>query len=202
MDNRHLLIASSLALAVGSSASAAVIVTTSYSLWQSRTVSLGLQTEDADIGGSDDFADGSKSFSTGGLTWTASSGGDIFWDAGRLTTQIPAPLTPSFGEGLRSVSANFMSTGDDWNYVPAILEITLDDGTSFAAVADPVSNFVGFVTTGSTVITGFSFSVEGMGLTSAPYATIENLRFGLVPAPGALALIGAAAVVGVSRRRR
>ncbi len=138
----------------------------------------------------------------GGLT----AAGGLYVDNGRFSTNNPVPMTFSFGSGVKSFAAEFSATDFDFNYLSGkLFEITLSDGTSFAglteSISDPNRAFVGFVATGSTVITGFTIAVDSLGGPDA-YATIQDMYLGAIPAPGALALIGAAALVGASRRRR
>jgi hypothetical protein len=126
-------------------------------------------------------------------------------NGGKFSTNDPAPLTLSFAGGVKSVGAYFSASDFGFNAVAGqLFEITLDNGTSFSgltqSVADPAKAFVGFVATGSTLITGFTISVDSLG-GPAVYPTIENMYFA-VPAPGAFALLGAAALLGLSGRRR
>lgn len=193
-------------IALSSSASAGIVVTTDATVWGLRNAIAGVTPVSADLGSIADGFYADYSASAGGIAWTASAPGGLFVDNGKFSTSDPAPLTISFGSGVKSFAAEFSATDIDFDYLAGkLFEITLSDGTSFAgltqSISDPNRAFVGFVATGSTVITGFTIAVDSLGGPNA-YATIEDMYLGAVPAPGALALIAAAAMVGTSRRRR
>jgi hypothetical protein len=194
------------AIALTSSASAGVVVTTNAGVWGLRNAAAGVTPVSADLGSIEDGFYASFSSSSGGIDWSASAAGGLYVDNGRFSTNNPVPMTFSFGSGVKSFAAEFSATDFDFNYLSGkLFEITLSDGTSFAglteSISDPNRAFVGFVATGSTVITGFTIAVDSLGGPDA-YATIQDMYLGAIPAPGALALIAAAALVGASRRRR
>ena len=76
--------------------------------------------------------------------------------------------------------------------------MTLSDSTTYVGFSNGPSDFIGFYSTAST-ISSLSIAVAGTGVT---YATVDNLYFASVPAPGAVALIGLAGVVARRRERR
>jgi hypothetical protein len=79
--------------------------------------------------------------------------------------------------------------------------VSLSDGTSYLNLIETSTVFVGFVSSGA-AISGIEISAQALpGSPSSPYPTVDNLGFAYVPAPGALALLGLAGLVG-SRRRR
>lgn len=206
MEIRPLVIASSLALAVGSSASAGIVVTTDSGVWGVRNAVAGLTPVSADLGSiQDGYYVSGTSWTSGAITWTGSAAGGLYVKGAKLSTNNPVPLTISFGAGVKSFAAVFSATDIDFGYLPGrLFEINLDNGTVFTgltqSLGDPNRAFVGFVATGTSVITGFTIAVDSLGGPEA-YATVENMFFA-VPAPGALTLVGAAALVGANRRRR
>jgi hypothetical protein len=188
-------------------ASAGIVVTTSGGVWGARNAVAGLAPVSAQLSSiQDGFHVSPFTASSGGIDWSASAAGGIYVEAGKFSTNNPGPLTISFGgAGVKSFAAEFSATDVNFNYLAgSLFEITLDNGTAFAGLTQSQSNpnraFVGFVATGSSMITGFTISVDSLGGPEA-YATIEDMYFA-IPAPGALALVAAAALVGSSRRRR
>ncbi|MEI6474341.1 MAG: PEP-CTERM sorting domain-containing protein [Planctomycetota bacterium] len=79
----------------------------------------------------------------------------------------------------------------------ARITVTLADGTSYVNDQTSALNFVGFYSTGAAIS---SLSVATS--TAGTFATVDNLYFATVPAPGALALLSLAGVVGGRSRRR
>jgi hypothetical protein len=193
-------------LALAGTASAGIVVTTDDGVWGLRNAIAGLTPVSADLSSiATGFYASGSSWSSGGVNWSASAPGGLFVNGGKFSTNDPAPLTLSFAGGVKSVSAYFSATDFDFNALAGqLFEVTLDNGTTFTgltqSLANPAKAFVGFVATGSTLITGFTISVESIGGPEA-YPTIETMYFA-VPAPGAFALLGAAALLGVSGRRR
>jgi hypothetical protein len=195
-----------MSLAFAGAASAGIVVTTDDGVWGVRNAFAGLTPVSANFASiADGFYASGSSWSSGGINWSASAPGGLYVNGGKFSTDEPAPLTLSFAGGVKSVGAYFSASDFGFNAVAGqLFEITLDNGTSFSgltqSVADPAKAFVGFVATGSTLITGFTISVDSLG-GPAVYPTIENMYFA-VPAPGAFALLGAAALLGLSGRRR
>jgi hypothetical protein len=102
---------------------------------------------------------------------------------------------------VQGVAGNFFASDGDPNYnaVPAIISVTLSDGSSYIGFSTSAADFVGFYSTGA-AISSVAISVAGSP-TGSYYATADNLYFAVVPAPGAVALIAVAGLIG-SRRRR
>ena len=88
-------------------------------------------------------------------------------------------------------------TNASFEVVLAAITVTLADGTSYVNDQTSASDFVGFYSNGA-AIASISVSTSTLGT----YATVDNLYFATVPAPGALALISLAGVVGGRSRRR
>ena len=77
---------------------------------------------------------------------------------------------------------------------PTFLRVTLSDGSGFIGSINSATAFTGFYSTGA-LITSITISVD-----SGEYPTADTLSI-VVPAPGAVALLGAAGLVGRRRRR-
>jgi hypothetical protein len=123
---------------------------------------------------------------------------------GSNTTGTPFSMTFTFS-GSGSAPANFMGgVAFDFTVTPGqLISVTATytggnatTGTYNAAGA-PTALFVGFWSSGGQGIDSVTFTAGGANTTFE----ITNIYYGLVPAPGAIALVGVAGLVG-SRRRR
>ncbi len=139
--------------------------------------------------------------STGDVTWSASAFGGI--DVGTvgsshaLSAFLPVPLTLSFsGAAVQGVSGNVYGTDSNFDVVPCIIRVSMQDGTLFIGIISSKTAFLGFYSTGSAMTEITASSPLSFGLV---YPTVDNLTFAVVPAPGAIALLG---IVGFARRRR
>ena len=134
------------------------------------------------------------------MNWSATATGGLYVQAGFFSTNSAGQaLTFDFsapGLSIQAVGGNFFATDSSFNVVPAIVSVLLDDGTSYVSVMTSASSFVGFVSTGA-AITSISLSLP---VSADLFPTVDRMLFGVVPAPGAIALLGLAGVVG--RRRR
>jgi hypothetical protein len=137
----------------------------------------------------------------GGIQWTATAPGNLYAGSGYMSTNSPeALLTFNLAPSVQGVAGNFFSTDASFNIIPAIIGVTLADGSAYLGYALTAADFVGFYSTGA-AISSISMSVAGNLPAGTHFATVDNLYFAVaVPAPGAAALIGLAALV--SRRRR
>jgi hypothetical protein len=101
-----------------------------------------------------------------------------------------------------SVGANIFGTDSLFNLVSAKITVTLADGSSYVARSNGPADFVGFISDGAAISSLTMYAVGTAGSTSSVYVSADNLFFGVtaIPAPGAAALLGLAALV--SRRRR
>jgi hypothetical protein len=95
---------------------------------------------------------------------------------------------------VHGVGGRFFATDINFNVQPTFLQITLSDGSGFIGSINSATAFTGFYSTGA-LITSITISVD-----SGEYPTIDSLSV-VVPAPGAVALLGAAGLVGRRRRR-
>jgi len=140
-----------------------------------------------------------------GTTWTANATGGVFFGDVTVppvhqvisTNNSNATLNFTFAPGVQGIGGEMFGTNLDFGVVLARITVTLADGTSYVNDQTSATAFVGFYSDGATIS---SISVA----TSTPntYATVDNLYFATVPAPGALALISLAGVVGGRSRRR
>ena len=80
--------------------------------------------------------------------------------------------------------------------LPAVVVVLLEDGTSYVNLMTLESSFVGFISTGAAI----SSITLSLPLASDLYPTVDRMVFGVVPAPGAIALLGLAGFVGLRRR--
>lgn len=198
MTFRFFAAASATVVALGSSASAAIITFSQQAVWNGfvSLQSLSVVTEDFDSIANGFYAPGYTD-TAGPITWSASATGGLFVQSGLFSTNDPETLTFQFSPGVQGVSGNFFGTDINFNPVPSLVQVTLSDGTSSVLYATGPADFSGFFSTGA-AISSLSVTAAGGGTV---YPTVDNLFFAVpVPAPGAAALVGLAALV--NRRRR
>ena len=191
--------------AIASSSSAAVIVFTNEFVWDTYANSDGSPQFTETFESYNGFYASPLTGSTGGVNWSANAVGGIYVGAvgssKALSTNNPTPMTITFtGQAVRGVAGNIFGTDINFTVVPSIVQLSLQDGTSYIGFVDQATAFVGFYSTGA-AITSITISAQPLpGGTNDVYATFDNMTFA-VPAPGALALLGLAGLAG-SRRRR
>jgi MYXO-CTERM domain-containing protein len=189
------------ATSVASVSSASIIVFDQRSTWE---VFAGLS---GNYIFNEDFNDIANGFhaspfahSTGPVDWTATATNGLFVNDGEFSTNTPELLRFSFSSApVYGVGGNFFGTDIDFNVVPALLFISLSDGTTYAGVVSNPNTFTGFFSTGA-AITGLT--VQAVSGASSVFPTVDDMAFAsTVPGPGALALLGLAGVVAGRRRR-
>jgi hypothetical protein len=105
------------------------------------------------------------------------------------------------GAPLQGVAGRFFGTDVNFNVVPALITVSLQDGSSFVGFVTDAAAFTGFYSTGP-AITSISFTAQAPpGGSGVVYPTVDDLRFAVIPAPGAVALLGLAGLVGFRRCR-
>lgn len=199
-------IGSSLASAVAcaaivSSAQAAFITFGNQTLWNQFVTGIGWQVATETFNGvADGFYAGSYSGSTSGVNWIGSAANGIYAQGGLFSTNTPEQLNFTFSPGVQGVGGNIFGTDISFAVVPCIIQVTLADGSSYVNYATTAADFVGFYSTGA-AISSMSIQTTATGAGSV-YATVDNLYFTVVPAPGALALLAVAGLGSAARRRR
>lgn len=192
------LVASAL---VASSASAGIVVYTNQSIWNARVATDGLVVETETF---NSIADGYRpapfAGSTASVNWSAFADGGLYVQDGVFSTEFPDALTFTFTPGVRAVGGNFFGVDAEFANAAVFFSVLLSDGTSYEGEASSPASFTGFRSTTAATIASLTINVENLFGTGAVYPSVDNLYFG-VPAPGAVALLGVAGLVG-SRRRR
>lgn len=203
---RHFIPSAALLVAISSPASAAIVVYVNQGLWNSAVTNAGLAVEAETFNQVEDgFHESPFGGSTASVEWSASASGGLYAQGGVLSTNRPETLTFTFTPGVRAVGGNFFGTDIDFNNASVIFTVSLSNGTSFSGEASTPESFTGFRSTTAATISSLSIDVEPaqgfMGGEMPPvYPSVDNLYFG-VPAPGAIALLGAAGLIGFRRRR-
>lgn len=217
-------IALSAAAVIASSASAAIFATDSFSVFSAMVAGSGetvagatFPTPFIDPAAIDQSVSIGTSYSSsvGGVTWTvtASLGGatqDVwaFPSAAWLGAENPgsdSELVFSFSPGVRAAGGVFFATLADWNLPPvdsSSFSVQLADGTAFEGVTGAVPGFTGFISDAAD-ISSISIRVADLsGFKTGGLFPVASSLYFAVPAPGALALLGALGLVGTRARRR
>ena len=193
--------AAAMTVAMTQAASAAMVTFTNNTLWSSFSASQGKTVATENFNSYNGPYTSGLTGSAGGIQWTASAPGNLYAGSGYMSTNIAeALLTFNLSPSVQGVAGNFFATDVNFNILPAIIGVTLADGSSYVGYAASAADFVGFYSTGA-AIASISVSVAGNLPAGTNFATVDNLYFA-VPAPGALALIGFAGLIGGARKRR
>ena len=187
---------------LASGASAAIGTYSQFSLWGQDVVASGSTVGTETFNSYDGYYASPLTGSVGGINWSATATGGIFCKGtyGYFSTNNPVAATFTFAPGVQFVGANIFGTDSNFNIVAARITVTLADGSFYIASTSVSTDFVGFISNGAAIST-LTMSAVGTGNV---YVTADNMYFGVVgvvPAPGAVALIGLAGLVA-SRRRR
>ena len=204
MKNTTLAISALVTLSAVQGASAAVAVFTNFGVWD-NAVSANGQT--VAVEAFDLLTPGSSPSFTGsplpasGITWTATAptNGVVADGSTVRTAAATDALVFDFAPGVQGIGGNIYTSVLGQGKGFAFIEVTLADGVSYFGNSDNAQMFIGFYsdTTSIAKLTITVYQVLGQD----SYATVNNLYFA-VPAPGALALLAAAGLVGVRNRRR
>jgi hypothetical protein len=193
--------AAAAAAVVSNSASAAITIFNSKVLYDAQTVSLSQSLENFDA-----YSGSYTSPLTGvagDVNWSATSSSGFAVAGGQMSTQMPGSMDIAFsGVAVRGVYGNFFGTDTSGNFATGLVFVTLADGTGSLIFVDDPNVFFGFYSDGP-AITSISVSATSLsaGLPAAR-ASVDNLGFSyVIPGPGAFALLGAAGLVGIRRRR-
>lgn len=201
MSINSLVLGAASCAVIASSAQAAFITFGNQALWNSFVTNNGWQVATETFNGvTDGFYAGSYSGAVSGVNWTGSAASGIYAQGGLFSTNNPETLDFVFSPGVQGVGGNIFGTDISFSVVPCIIQVTLADGTSYVNFATTAADFVGFYSTGA-AIASMSIQTTATG-SGAVYATVDNLYFTVVPAPGSLALLAVAGLGSRGRRRR
>ena len=180
----------------------AVVRFTDQSLWSTFAATAGASVVTEDFNSvADGFYASPFSRTVGGITWSAAAKYGLYVQSGQLSTNFPEMITFSMSPGVQGVAGNFYCTDINFSVVPAIVQVTLNDGSAYIGFATSASDFVGFYSTGA-AISSISVSAQAIPGGSDPvFPTADNLYFAVVPAPGAGILLAVAGLIGPRRRR-
>jgi hypothetical protein len=184
---------------LASGASAAIATYSSFSFWQQDVVAAGSSVATETFNAYNGYYASPLTGSTGGINWSAAATGGLFCQSGYFSTNNPVAATFTFAPGVMSVGANIFGTDNSFNSLPARITVTLADGSSYIASTTGPSDFVGFISN-TAAISSLTMAASD----TAPgdiYVTADNMYFGVVPAPGSLALLASAGLSATRRRR-
>jgi hypothetical protein len=184
---------------LASGASAAIATYSNFSSWQQDVVAAGSSVATETFNSYNGYYASPLTGSTGGINWSAAATGGLFCQSGYFSTNNPVDATFTFAPGVMSVGANIFGTDLSFNSLPATITVTLADGSSYIASTSGPTDFVGFISNGAPI-----FSLTMAASDTAPgdiYVTADNMYFGVVPAPGSLALLASAGLSATRRRR-
>lgn len=221
---KNLALATLSAIALAASANAGyvpdVISFTSLAEWQAAPSDPELNlypgrtaqfyTEDFNISGPQSFGASSFSGGSGWSAWTATSSSGSLGSTGTsiYATRAGSSIDFNFAEptsmplgGVRGIGGGFGFVDTFGNFVAGKIWLKLSTGDSIIKTITSPQAFVGFwVADPDQVIT--SIRVQPLGTSAANFSvSADTMYMGTVPAPGAIALLGAVGLVG-SRRRR
>ena len=182
---------------LASSASAAIATYSNFSYWQQDVVAAGASVATETFNSYNGYYASPLTGSVGGINWSATATGGLFCQTGYFSTNNPVAATFTFAPGVQSVGANIFGTNSNFNIVAARITVTLADGSSYIASATGPTDFVGFISNG-VAISSLTMNAVGSGNV---YVTADNLYFGVVPAPGSVALLACAGLSATRRRR-
>ena len=182
---------------LASGASAAIATYSSFSFWGQDVVASGSSVATETFNSYNGFYSSPLTGSVGGINWSATATGGLFCSSGYFSTNNPVTATFTFAPGVMAVGANIFGTDSNFNIVAARITVTLADGSSYIASTSVPTDFVGFISNGA-AISSLTMNAVGSGNV---YVTADNMYFGVVPAPGAVALLACAGLSATRRRR-
>ena len=145
----------------------------------------------------------------GWTSWTATAADGVRAGASFIATAVPGQSlffdftgSTSPQDGLHGIGGNFGFRDEAGQFQPGTVLLTLSTGEAIYQTFTSETDFAGFwVLDPEVTITGMSLQpMSGTGFV-AYSVSVDNLYFGGVPAPGALALLGVAGICTAKRRR-
>ena len=187
---------------LASSASAALTTYSSFTYWTEDVVAAGNTVATETFNSYNGYYNSPLTGSAGGISWSASANGGLYCNGelGYLSSNYPAPATFTFTPGVTSVGGNIFGTDAYFGLVDAKITVTLADGSSYVARTTGPTDFVGFISSGPAIASMTINAVTPPGSNNV-YVTADNLYFGVVPAPGSVALLACAGLSATRRRR-
>lgn len=180
-------------------ASAEVIVFDNASLFASVADAFGQAVINEDFSAYDGYYASGISGGAGQTAWTATSNSGFLASDGVFSTNVAADaLTFTFAStDVYSVGGNFFNRDADFNALPSIIRLTTSSGVSYIHFVGSSATFSGFVSTSDSIQ---SISITPFGASAGrAFSAVSTMTFGVIPAPGAVALL---AMGGLIRRRR
>ena len=206
------LVATGASAVLTSTAQAAVTYTTRATF--NPAVKAGAYTETFDSLGDSDLGTMTKVFTSGGFSFTATTGAalpndnDLFGVDGAtatdflLSTTIPSNLTFTFPSGnVTAVGGDFLLTDTSFKAAVDTFTLTLSDGTTVTRNSGGANTpFFGFAS--ATPITSLTFAIPADATANNFFASVNNFTVGAaVPEPTSLALAAIGGAGLLSRRR-
>ena len=184
-------------------AQAGIISSSNIVVWNAQVAAGGMVVETENFNAiADGFYNSPFAGSTASVGWSASATSGLYVENGVFSTNAPETLSFVFTPGVRAVAGNFFGTDLNFNNATVLFTVLLNDGTGYTGIASSPTDFTGFFSTTSATISGLTLTVSNFVGADPVYPSVDNLYFGVVPAPGAVALLGAAGLAGFSLRRR
>lgn len=178
-----------------------VFYTVDSAVWTTYSTNAGasISTENFSNTSSGFYGSG-VSGAVGGISWTATANnGGVSSTVGAISTSTSsATLNFAINPGVNGIAGNIYATNALGVAVSSIIMVTLSDSTTYVGYSNGPADFIGFYSS-NLLISSLSIQASGETVT---YATIDNLYFASVPAPGAIALIGLAGFAARRRERR
>lgn len=201
MSSRSLFVsfAALMSASVAGAAPSSVFYTVDSAVWSAYSTNAGasISTENFSSTSSGFYGSGVAGV-VGGISWTATANGGVSSAVGAISTSVgSATLNFAISPGVNGIAGNIYAT-NALGAVPSIIMVTLSDTTTYVGYSNGPADFIGFYSS-NLFISSLSIQASGVGV---PHATVDNLYFATVPAPGAIALIGLAGFAARRRERR
>ena len=202
MSSRSLFVsfAALMSASVAGASPSSVFYTVDSAAWTAYSTNAGASISTENFANtSSGFYGSGVSGVVGGISWTATANGGVSSAVGAISTSVgSATLNFAISPGVNGIAGNIYATDALMAAVPSIIMVTLSDSTTYVGYSNGPADFIGFYSS-NLLISSLSIQASGEGVT---HATVDNLYFATVPAPGAIALIGLAGFAARRRERR